>query len=601
MRLLPARKYILVLFSVLVLFCQNSYSAQFEISLNEQGKNILLNYSRLLLEDKDVSGIRFDDETNQISTPLIICLFSKDGELLISERVENKNVSIEKKIREAVQNIKHTLKLNQNDLKNSYIHILVQNYEAKFANFGIKGLFDWKVYEPRVTGLVYYLSEKRAELNPLECLTWNFNSKKSRTYLAKKIKISPKAMIKQNDLEIGIYRVIHFGEGYPNRNLTNYHRGHKVFTIDQVNADTIRNSLQWIGNWYKNNTLGGEVAYQYDPTTGKYHNKNRTMVRSIMSVWSLNKLAYFLDDDVLKSLGKTCIDYYLQRYFSIENSRKQNRLIPSEVPTEKGETAANRYTTASFLAMAILERDDGQIAYKNQIKLLMDWVMQYQKPNGIFWTQYAQSQYFMPGQLLLAITTLYEKSKDNYYKKFFDKSFTVYSRQIEEMMHLAPKWYTPIAPAWFTQPFAKMYTITNEDKYKRIVFQINDRVEKWYYVNAENISYFDYDGILCPKPGSYGNLSITAASLESLVDAYHIAELAGNMEKKKKYKNVIKHTTAYLMRLQYLPENTYYIKNREKVSGGFKYDLVNNSIWMDNIWHLTNAFIKIKNYKILDN
>lgn len=122
-----------------------------------------------------------------------------------------------------------------------------------------------------------------------------------------------------------------------------------------------------------------------------------------------------------------------------------------------------------------------------------------------------------------------------------------------------------------------------------------------YYLNAENISYFDYDGILCPKPGSYGNLSITAASLESLVDAYHIAELAGNMEKKKKYKNVIKHTTAYLMRLQYLPENTYYIKNRGKVLGGFKYDLVNNSIWMDNIWHLTNAFIKIKNYKILKN
>ena len=118
MRLLPARKYILILFSVLVLFCQNSYSAQFEISLNEQSKNILLNYSRLLLEDKDVSGFSFNDETNQISSPLIICLFSKEGELLMSERVENKNVSIEKKLREAVQNIKLNLILNQNDIKN---------------------------------------------------------------------------------------------------------------------------------------------------------------------------------------------------------------------------------------------------------------------------------------------------------------------------------------------------------------------------------------------------------------------------------------------------------------------------------------------------
>jgi hypothetical protein len=248
--------------------------------------------------------------------------------------------------------------------------------------------------------------------------------------------------------------------------------------------------------------------------------------------------------------------------------------------------------------MAILARNDSN-KYKREIKLLMDWVMKYQKKDGFFWTQYAQSQYFMPGQLLLAIATLYEKTKDKYYKKYFDLSFDVYSKCLENMMYLGEKWYAPLAPAWFTMPFAKMYKATKDKKYRDMIYEINDRVLTWYKRNTKYKSYFDYDGILAPKPGYYGNVSITSAALESLVDACYTAKLAGDKKREEKYKNAIKHAVAYLIRLQYLPENAYYIKNRERVLGGFKYDLVHNEIWMDNIWHLTDALMKIIKYNIL--
>jgi len=596
--LLQKGKYLIVILSILILLSPNAHSSPVEITLSEQSKDTILKYTRLLFTNSGERSVGLDGETKRIKNPVIVSLFSPDGQLLISERVDKEDLSLPEKLKKAVKNIKLKLKLSQEKYKEAYIHIMVVSYTAKFANFGIKGLFHWKVYEPRVTGLIYKLGSRKVELNPLECLSRDFDSKDSRTYLANKLWIKPKDIIRYNELEIEIYRVIHFGERYPDRKLTTYHRGHKLFKVEQVNSETISHSLQWIGNWYKNNVLAGEVTYKYDPTTGQYHNAERTMVRSTMAVWVLNRLAYFLDDEELKKRGKECIDYYLQRYFDREKSLESNRLIPSGIPTEKGELAVNRYTTASFLALAILEREDCA-SYRRETKLLLDWVMAYQKDNGIFRTQFAQSQYFMPGQLLLAIATHYEKTKDESYKEYFDKSFAVYSPQLESMMYLGEKWYTPIAPAWFTQPFAKMYEITKDNKYRDMVYKINDRVEKWYQVNTRDSSYFDYDGILCPKPGFYGNVSITAASLESLVDACHTAKIDGDKEREAKYKNAIRHTAAYLIRLQYLPENTYYIKNRSRVLGGFKYDLVNNTIWMDNVWHLTSAFMKIIEYKIL--
>jgi hypothetical protein len=121
-----------------------------------------------------------------------------------------------------------------------------------------------------------------------------------------------------------------------------------------------------------------------------------------------------------------------------------------------------------------------------------------------------------------------------------------------------------------------------------------------YENNARYQVYPDYDGMLAPKPLSYGNNSVTAAALESLTDAAITAKAAGDMTRYRRYQEVIRHTTAFLMRLQYIPENTYYIAERDRVVGGFKNDMVNTKMWMDSVWHLTGAFIKIHQNKLLD-
>ncbi len=610
------------MFLFLVLFllsfnAQVSAGEKAEIKPSNAEKKQILTYARTLYDNKEEAVLKnkLSPKLNKVSNPIILSLFNSDGVFLGSIRNEDTKTNLSDRLKKTVFELRkmafqHPTKRVSTFIKKikmatdifkakpNFLHVMVVSHTAKFANFGIKGLFDYKVYEPQVTGLAYELKGKRAEINPLEALLFNFGSKSSRNYLAKKLKIDPKKMIAYNDLVIEVYDVIHFGEGFPKRKFTNYHRGHKVFTHKDVTYAELKNRLKHVGSWYKNNVKNDEVTFIYYPSTGKYKNSSRTMVRSTMAVWVLNKLATYLNDEKLKALGQETTNFYLERYFNMTESLKAGHLIPSEKPTKRGEIAKNRYTTAGFLAMSLLE-SGGYEKHKKEIDLLMDWLMKNQREDGIFWTEFAQSQYFMPGQLLLSVATVYEKTKDKKYKTYFEKSFEAYAKQIGNMMRLGNKHYTPYAPAWFTQPFAKMYLLTKEKKYKDMVFAINDNVAKWYKLNAEDQIYFDYDGMLAPKPGSNGNNSITSAALESLTDAAFVAKKSGDTKRFQEYSFVIKRTVAYLMRLQYTPENTYYIQARHRVIGGFKTNLINTRVWMDNVWHLTSAFMKIEKEKLL--
>lgn len=535
----------------------------------------------------------------KLTCPVILCLFTKAGDLVSSHRVDG-SLPIGKKLFVAAEAARKKCSEKFQLESECYLHLLIVTSTADFSNFGIRGLFDNKIYEPHVTGLTYSLGDKHAELNPIQSLARNFGSKMARTHLAGLIGFAPKEIVLKTDLRIGVYRALHFGESYPDREPCQFHRGHSIVSADDVCLDTIRKSLRLVGQWYKNNVDdNGEVTYEYFPSTARYKSENRTIVRSTMAVWVLNKLSRFLDDANLRVLGKRGLDYYLQRFYCIEQSLLRGKIVPSNVPTKKGELPVNRFTSASFLILAILESGDLG-SYQQEVDLLWSWVSQYQRKDGYIWTQFAQSQYFDTGQLMLAAAALFEHTGEAHYAEFFNLSARYYSRQVLQMLELGNGLYTPYAPAWFTQPFARMHSLTGDKLLQQVVFSVNDRVCNWYRLNTEHKAYWDYDGILVPKGWTYGNVSITAASLESLVDAARVAQAVGDSERFSKLMKVIPRTVAYLLRLQFTPANTYYARHRERVIGGFKTDLVNSRVWCDNVWHLTGAFMKIVESRLLD-
>ena len=89
--------------------------------------------------------------------------------------------------------------------------------------------------------------------------------------------------------------------------------------------------------------------------------------------------------------------------------------------------------------------------------------------------------------------------------------------------------------------------------------------------------------------------------MEALIDAAHIADLSGDVARRDDYMFAARRTMAYLFRIQLTPASSYYLREpaRSRVLGGFKTDLYNNIVWMDNVWHLTSALIKAREWKLL--
>ena len=527
-----------------------------------------------------------------LNRPVWAVLYTPDGTRHKAVRVEGTTSTLE------------DLKAGLPDLckeapQNARLHLMVVGYTARLPNYGIKGIFDNKVFEPMVNGVAYEYRGRRMEFDPLTQCEKNLNSRDVRNYLARGLSLDPQSIPTRNELIVEIYEVTHFGETRTTGEYSDFYRCHQPLPANSLTHEEIDRRLTYIGDWYRNNVIDGQVTYEYAPTTATYLNTERTMVRSTMSVWILNRLARHLKQADLTDLGALTIKYYLDTYFQIEKSIAADAIQPSPVALPNGNLAANRYTTASFIAAAIMEREDWKEQAK-EVDLLMHFAMSYKRDDNLLWTDQGASQFFMPGQLLLAVSYAYATTGDEKYRVFFDEVFDTYAPTILQLMYLAPGTVTAYAPAWFTQPSTQMYLLTKDTKYRDFVYAINDRVVLHHVRNAAYQKHPDYDGILAPKLGSYGNNSITAAALESLVDAAITARTEGDLSRFKKYQTAIRHATAYLLRLQYTPDNAYYLPHRERVVGGFKKDLVNNHSWMDNVWHFTSALMKIQDARLLD-
>lgn len=560
------------------------------LSIAEATQRELLTYARALCNGTTPQPA--SEDLQALKQDIIPILYAPDGTRVNSKRLDGTQTTLSGLDA-------HLPSMCAEAPKASRLHLLVVGYTARFPNLGIKGFFDQKVFEPMVYGIAYEYNGRRVELDPMQQVERNFNSKAIRHHLSLTVGLKPERAPATNGLTIEVYKVLHIGEQKTDGRFSRYFRGHQPLSVAQVSHERIEQRLRWIGDWYRNNVINGEVTYEYSPARGEYQNSERTMVRSTMAVWILNRLAEYHDLDDLRAAGAVTIQHYLERYFQIETSRAAGTIQPSPVALPNGNLVSNRFTTASFIAAAILERGDWEQSSAD-VTLLMDFAMQYKRKDHVIWTENGNSQFFMPGQLLLAVAYAYDRTRNPKYLAFFDTVFSTYEQILTQLMTLAPETVAPYAPAWFTQPATKMYQITGDEKYLPLIFNINDRVVLNHERNAAFQIHEDYDGMLAPKLGSYGNNSITAAALEALVDAAIAAKQSGDLERYEHYRRTCKHAVAFLLRLQFTPNNAYYMKHSERVVGGFKKDMVNTSSWMDNVWHLTSAFIKIQNARLFE-
>ncbi|HAK37831.1 MAG TPA: hypothetical protein DCM60_06240, partial [Nitrospina sp.] len=165
-----------------------------ELQLSVEAQQYLLEYARDLYDSnkKKAAAVNPPKETLSNRNSIIITMFGQDGATINDWRVDGQETSLLQKLATAIPNMRsenrqkerlmgsNLVTKNQSAMgkdsvrgDNVYIHLLVVTYTARFPNFGIRGIFDKRVYEPKVTGLAYELNGKRAELSPIEAVVRN--------------------------------------------------------------------------------------------------------------------------------------------------------------------------------------------------------------------------------------------------------------------------------------------------------------------------------------------------------------------------------------------------------------------------------------------
>jgi hypothetical protein len=481
---------------------------------------------------------------------------------------------------------------NPNDV---LLHIFVETDAVETSNFGIKGVWGYHLYDAKVTGARMTLKGKTVDLHPLYALAKNIGHTGALEWFAEKFELKSYFKLgKEPDLRTTYYRGVHLGEKPTSLETLVYFRGQAWLPRSAITKQFIASRLDLFAQWFSNSCPESkEVIYRYSPTRDQLMEDDRTLLRSVLVVWVMGKLAKSQGDAALATKAKGCIRYYLKRTFDIDaDADAPKTLTASTVPFSTGQTVTERWPVASLLVAAIV--DGGFAEYSKFCAPLLEWSQQFLRSNGEVITEDSLDQFFMPGQYLSGLVAHAIATNDSAEIAQAQSILKAYIGYYKGMLRFGKGTYAPaIAPQWIALPAARVADHLHSSEYDGIVFTICDRILRWGKRMAEDQIYPDYAGNLTPlTDNSYGNVSVTAAAFEALIEGWHRADLAGDATRRAAYSEQIHETTAHLLRMQFTHENTYFCINPEKALGGVRTDLVNTNIWMDNAWHFVSALLR---------
>jgi hypothetical protein len=479
------------------------------------------------------------------------------------------------------------------------VHLFIETDSVETSNFGIKGVWGYHVYDAKVTGARMTLNGKTVDLHPLYATAKNIGHTNGLEWLAEKFELKNHFKLgKERDLRTTYYRGVHLGERPDTLETVVYFRGQAWLDTDAITKQFVAARLDLFAQWFSNSCPESkEVIYRYTPTRDLRMEDDRTLLRSVLVVWVMGKLAKARGDAELAAKAKGCIRYYLNRYFDIDADANEGELAlksvtASTVPFPTGQTVTERWPVGSLLVAAIV--DGGFTEYAKFCAPLLGWSKQFLRDNGEVITEDSLDQFFMPGQYLSGHVAHALATGDAAMIAQARAILKTYIGYYEGMLRFGKGTYAPaIAPQWIALPAARMADHLKTSEYDSIMFSMCDRILRWGVRMAEDQIYPDYAGNLSPlSENSYGNVSVTAAAFEALIEGWHRAGLAGDSARKSAYSAQIHETAAHVLRMQFTRDNTYFCLRPEKALGGVRIDSVNTNIWMDNVWHFVSALLR---------
>jgi hypothetical protein len=325
----------------------------------------------------------------------------------------------------------------------------------------------------------------------------------------------------------------------------------------------------------------GRIVYRYFPSSGR-ESETDNSIRQAMATVCLNRIALHRGEARDRELADRNLDHLLRTRYRTEGD------LGFIIEDQKAKLGA-----AGLAALAIVE-NPGAARHREQLEGLSKTVDSLWRDSGEFRTflmppERNDNQNFYPGEALLFWATRLAQADGGDPTRFL-RSFDYYRQW--HRTHRNPAFVPWHSQAYYT---ALPHVGAAAKPFQDFIFEMNDwllGMQQWDTAPEPDLKGRFYN----PAHPEYGppHASSTGVYLEGLIDAFDLARRMGDSVRAGRYRQAILRGVRSLMQLQFRGDiDMYYVSRRDRVFGGIRTEVYDNSIRVDNVQHGLMALLKI--------
>ena len=355
-------------------------------------------------------------------------------------------------------------------------------------------------------------------------------------------------------------------------NVVDLYRYDVLVSDHDLTTANIRERLERASNWFHKN-VDAETErgkYIYYPSRDRYAQK-QNHVCALATAWAMAKLQSFLGHTQLDTTLRATLAHYL-------SFRKEREGITHLEINGSSNLAYN-----AFMILILLNVPDYQDS-TTLLRLFAQGSLSQQNRDGSFNTHFfserASGVDFYPGEAMLALMHLYQRTGKEEYRSAVERGFTYYRTYWRSRKNTA---FIP----WHTQAYYLLFVETGNPEPAEFIFEMNDWLIEHHQIVASE--YPDEIGGF-PKRGPRFS---TGVFLEGINDAYRVALALGDEVHANRYRRSIRSGARYLLQLQVTERNAFHMKRPDRAIGGFRRSVTRNVQRNDYTQHGVLALIKV--------
>ncbi len=349
-----------------------------------------------------------------------------------------------------------------------------------------------------------------------------------------------------------------------------------------VTADVLENRMRLGADWLlAMQEPTGRFQYWYNTAENQFSSKNEdNFLRQAGTSFSLTLVYEMTGDSRYLDAARRNLDYLLsfmelldsdKAYFHFNGKAKLGGIsLPMLTMLKmRSLTGTEEYDEIlKKLANMILFLQDKYQTGQYKSTYVYNGDYEYEKSRG--W----ESKIY-PGEALFALAGMYRAFRDHRYKQSMDWALQFYAHKRQ--------WKKHAFLSWTISAFVSLYEQSPEQKYADYVLLLSDHLLTQQNMDSDDQVYGSFHGLPSANTASY---------MEGLADAVYLTRLIGDQKRLSLYQERAKMGYRWLLLLQYTEAHGSQLERPEMGIGGFRANLFDSELRVDNTQHAISAFAK---------